>query len=383
MKKENLIIMQIPFNKPSIAGNEIDYMLEAISRGHISGQGKYTKLSEKFLSNFFSTQTFLTSSCTHALEMCGKLLNLTEKDEVIIPSYTFVSTANAFVQSRARPVFADVNLGDLNIDINSAERLITKRTKAICIVHYGGAGATPDKFKELCDSYNLILIEDNAHGFGGKFKNKELGTFGQLSTLSFHETKNVTCGEGGAIVVNDKAYVERVKILRDKGTNRENFLQGIVDKYTWVDDGSSWVMSDLQAAFLNGQLEMLDLINLKRGHIWNRYQLELNKWAESNNVGVPTLPEYSEHTSHIYFLRFKSGEIRNKFIAYMKENGIQTLFHYQALHKTPYAKRYNPNDCPNASLVTDTLVRLPIYNSMTNEEQDYVLRKILEFKDYE
>jgi dTDP-4-amino-4,6-dideoxygalactose transaminase len=372
----------ISFNKPTTINNEIKYINDAISLGHISGNGKYTKLSENFISRLLSTQTLLTTSCTHSLEMCAKLLGLNELDEVIIPSYTFVSTSNAFAQTGARPVFADINLSDLNISLESAEKLISKKTKAICIVHYGGAGATPDQFRDLCDAYNLVLIEDNAHGFGGKYKNEFLGTFGALSTLSFHETKNVICGEGGATVINDSNFLSRAKILRDKGTNRDNFLNGLVDKYTWVDDGSSWVMSDLLAAFLYGQLEMFDSINSKRRNIWIRYKVELEQWAHYNNVFIPEYPDYIEHTSHLFFLRFESIEIRNKFIAHMKEKGIQTPFHYQALNQTPYAQKFNPTSCPNSNIVSDTIIRLPIYYSMTQSEQDYVITKVQEFKSF-
>jgi dTDP-4-amino-4,6-dideoxygalactose transaminase len=228
----------------------------------------------------------------------------------------------------------------------------------------------------------LVLIEDNAHGFGGKYKNKLLGTFGDLSTLSFHETKNIICGEGGATVVNHPKYLDRAKILRDKGTNRNNFLNGIVDKYTWVDDGSSWVISDLLAAFLYGQLEMLDLINSKRLHIWTRYKSELLDWADQNNIYIPDYPDHIEHTGHLFFLRFKSMEVRNRFISYMKDNGIQTPFHFQALHQSPYAQKFDPNLCPNSSIVSDTIVRLPIYYSMTQSEQDYVLEKVKKYKDF-
>jgi dTDP-4-amino-4,6-dideoxygalactose transaminase len=376
-------MINVNFNKPSIVGKELEYINNAILNGHISGNGHFAKLSENYLSHFFSSNALLTTSCTHSLEMCAKLLDLGPEDEVILPSYTFVSTANAFVQTGARPVFADIKLNDLNISLESAEKLITKKTKAICIVHYGGAGASPDQFRDLCDAYNLVLIEDNAHGFGGKYRNKLLGTFGQLSTLSFHETKNIICGEGGATVINDTKYLDRAKILRDKGTNRDNFLNGIVDKYTWVDDGSSWVMSDLLAAFLYGQLEKFDEIFIKRNQIWNSYKQGLAQWANTNGVAIPQYSDEVEHTGHLFFLRFASKYTRDNFITYMRENGIQTPFHYQALHQTPYAQKFNPNDCPNASIVSDTLVRLPIYYSMKQFEQDYVLDKVKEFMDFD
>jgi dTDP-4-amino-4,6-dideoxygalactose transaminase len=378
-----LIKVKLPFNEPSVVGNELNYIAKSIKEGHISGNGEFTKLAEKSISNILKTPALLTTSCTHSLEMCSKLLNFSPEDEVIVPSYTFVSTASAFAQNGAVPVFADISLEDLNINVESTEKLITKKTKAICIVHYGGAGASPDRFKDLCNEYDLTLIEDNAHGFGGKYKNQKLGTFGQLSTLSFHETKNVICGEGGATVINDIQYLDRAKILRDKGTNRDNFLNGIVDKYTWVDDGSSWVMSDILAAFLYGQLEKFDEILIKRIQIWNSYKQGLAQWATTNGVAIPQYSDDVEHTGHLFFLRFASKDTRDNFITYMRDNGIQTPFHYQALHQTPYAQKFNPNDCPNASIVSDTLVRLPIYYSMTQNEQDYVLDKVQEFRDFD
>lgn len=374
--------MKLPFNEPSVVGNELNYIEKAIKEGHISGNGEFTKLAEKSISNILKAPVLLTSSCTHSLEMCAKLLNFSPGDEVIVPSYTFVSTANAFAQNGARPVFADINLDDLNIDIGSTEKLINKKTKAICIVHYGGAGASPDMFKDLCNQYDLTLIEDNAHGFGGKYKNQLLGTFGQLSTLSFHETKNVICGEGGATLINDLQYLDRAKILRDKGTNRDNFLNGLVDKYTWVDDGSSWVMSDILAAFLYGQLEKFDEIFIRRNEIWKRYKEGISKWAQSNGVAIPEYSTEVEHTGHLFFLRFRSKSTRDSFINYMKENGIQTPFHYQALHQTPYAKRFNPHDCPNSSLASDTLVRLPIYNSLEVSENEYIIERINNFNKF-
>jgi len=373
-----LIEVIIPFNRPSFVNNEFNYIKDAMINGHISGNGKYTKLSEKFLNNFFSSQSLLTTSCTHSLEMCAKLLNLSESDEVIIPSYTFVSTANSFAQTGAKPVFADINLNDLNINIDSAERLITKKTKAICIVHYAGAGASPDQFRALCDAYNLVLIEDNAHGFGGRYRNKLLGTFGALSTLSFHETKNIICGEGGATVINEANYLERAIILRDKGTNRDNFINGFVDKYTWVDDGSSWVMSDLLAAFLYGQLKMFEKIHTRRSQIWGIYKEELTNWANKHSVELPDYSDNIQHTSHLFFLRFSTKELRTNFILHMKKNGIQTPFHYQALHETPFAQKFEPNKCPNSSLASDTLVRLPLYFSISDDELFYIIKKVKE-----
>lgn len=371
---------QIPFNKPSAVGAELHYMADAVSRGHISGNGFYTNLSESYLSRFFRSPSILTTSCTHALEMSSQLLSLEAGDEIIMPSYTFVSTANSVVLSGAKPVFADINLENLNIDISSAEKQITEKTKAIVIVHYGGVGANPDAFKELCDSYGLKLIEDNAHGFGGKYKNKYLGTFGDFATLSFHETKNIICGEGGALILNNSSFLERAKVLRDKGTNRSKFLDGQIDKYTWIDVGSSWVISDLLAAFLYGQFENFELIQRVRGRIWEEYQNGLSNWADINGVVVPRIPKFAEHTSHLFYLRFLNKLQRDRFISHMKANGIYTPFHYQALHETPFAKKFSPNYCPNSSIVSETLVRLPIYFALKESEQEYIIEKVKSFR---
>lgn len=374
-----LIKIKIPFNKPSLIQNELKYINDTFTSAHISGNGKYTKQSENFLSNFHKKDALLTTSCTHSLEMCAKLLNLTEKDEIIVPSFTFVSTANAFRQNGSKIVFADIKLDDMNIDIESVEKLITKNTKAICIVHYAGAGASPLEFKKLCDTYDIALIEDNAHGLGGKYNGQLLGTFGKFATLSFHETKNIICGEGGATIFNDKEYFERAKILREKGTNRDKFQNGLVDKYTWVDDGSSWIMSDILASVLYGQLEMFDQIQTRRAQIWNSYKDELTSWALSGNVQIPEYPDHVEHTSHLFFLRFHSKEARNNFISHMREKGIQTPFHYQALHESPFAQKFGPSKCPNSNVASDTLVRLPIYFSLADEELRYVIDKIKEY----
>lgn len=370
----------IPFNKPSVVGRELQYINDAISIGHLSGNGKYTKKSEEFLENFFKSPTLLASSCTHALEMSAKLLELKPDDEVILPSFTFVSTANAFVLSGARPIFADISLSDMNIDIRSVEKLITKKTKAVCIVHYAGAGAMPDKFSKLCKDYGLKLVEDNAHGFSAKYKSKNLGTFGDISTLSFHETKNIICGEGGALVLNDKKLLPRAQVLRDKGTNRSNFLNGITDKYTWVDEGSSWVMSELQSAYLYGQMEFLEKINERRELIWNRYALELCNWADKNGVAMPEYGKEVKHSSHLFFLRFPQEELRNQFINFMRDIGVITPFHYQALHSSPFAQRFSPVECINSEIAAKTLVRLPIYYSLTDLEQEFIIDNIQNFK---
>lgn len=292
---------KIPFNRADIGPQDLALLSKSISDGHISGSGPFTKRAETEISRTLgSNKTLLTTSCTHALEMSALLLNLKAGDEVIVPAFTFVSTASAFMLHGAKPVFVDVRNDTLNIDPEAVELAITDRTRAICVVHYGGVACEMETLSKIAKRHNLLLIEDNAHGLFAKYKGKYLGTFGSLATQSFHETKNITCGEGGALVVNDPQLVDRAEILREKGTDRTKFLRGQVDKYTWVDVGSSWVISDLLAAILCGQLERADDIYAKRMHIWNRYNSELAKWAEHNNVITPIVPDGCEHTGHVF-----------------------------------------------------------------------------------
>lgn len=270
----------IPFNRASFDGNEFAYLSEAVREGHVSGGGRFTHQAEEILSTMHGgARVLLTTSCTHALEMSALLLDLQPGDEVIVPSFTFTSTASAFMLFGGRPVFVDVDPITLNMTTDAAEAAITPQTRAICIVHYAGVGADPSGFRALADQHGLVLIEDNAHGLGGSFEEVPLGTFGELSTLSFHETKNITCGEGGALVINNPIFEERAEILRDKGTNRSKFFRGQVDKYTWVDVGSSWTPSDLLAALLVGQLERFESIQQRRHEIWERYHKGLSSWA--------------------------------------------------------------------------------------------------------
>jgi dTDP-4-amino-4,6-dideoxygalactose transaminase len=313
--------------------------------------------------------------------MSALLANLQPGDEVIVPSYTFVSTASAFALYGARPVFVDSRSDTLNIDAAKIEAAITPKTRAICIVHYGGIACEMELIQQIADRHNLILVEDNAHGLFAKYKGKYLGTFGALATQSFHETKNIICGEGGALIVNDESMVERAEILREKGTNRSRFLRGQVDKYTWVDIGSSWVMSDLLAAILYGQLLRADDINAHRLQIWNRYHTELSSWAQQNGVTTPFVPEGCEHVGHVYHLRFGSLAQRTRFIAALKEMQISAVFHYQALHMSPVGQHFGGyvGQCPVAELASDCLVRLPLFNSMTDDEQSRVIEAVQQF----
>ena len=375
-------MFKIPFNRADIGKHDIELLSESISAGHISGNGPFTKRAEEQITKTLGNdRTLLTTSCTHALEMSALLLRLKPGDEVIVPAYTFVSTASAFMLYGAKPVFVDVRQDTLNIDLDQAEAAITPRTRAICVVHYGGVACEMDRLTKLAKDHNLILIEDNAHGLFAKYRGKYLGTFGALATQSFHETKNITCGEGGALVINDASLAERAEILREKGTDRTKFLRGQVDKYTWVDVGSSWVISDLLAAILFGQLSRADEIYEQRMKIWNRYHNELQSWAAKHDVTLPTVPEGCEHTGHVYHLRFQHGVQRDKFIENLKQLGIYAVFHYQPLHLSTVGRTLGGRDgqFPVTESAGDCLVRLPLFNSLTSDEQTYIIDSIKVF----
>lgn len=366
----------IPFNRAQIAPADLELALDAVALGHTAGAGTYTHRCEQTIqSHLESSRALLTTSCTHALEMSALLLDLHPGDEVIVPSYTFVSTASAFALFGARPVFVDSDPLTLNIDPVLVEAAITPRTRAICVVHYGGVACHMEALRDITARHNLVLIEDNAHGLFAKYKGRPLGTFGSLATQSFHETKNITCGEGGALVINDPTLVERAEILREKGTDRSKFLRGQVDKYTWVDIGSSWVMSDLLAAILYGQLQRADTINGQRVAIWDRYHADLAEWADRHGVTRPHVPSGCEHVGHVYHLRFRQAEQRTRFIDHMKEHGVSCVFHYQPLHVSPVGRRFGgfPGQCPVSEHSGDCLVRLPLFNSLSVEDQSRVI----------
>ena len=372
--------MPIPFNKATITKSDQQYLQEAIDYGHTAGNGKFTKLAEELISSKVGTQkTLLTTSCTHSLEMAALLLNLNPGDEVIVPSFTFVSTASAFALFGATPVFVDSDDATLNIDPMLIERAITRKTRAICVVHYGGVACNMTRILEIARQYNLMVIEDNAHGLFAKYKGEYLGTFGALATQSFHETKNLTCGEGGALLINDESLIERAEILREKGTDRSKFLRGQVDKYTWVDIGSSWIMSDMLAAVLYGQLERNDEIQLQRMSIWKRYESELAEWAAKHEVRTPRVPVDCEHTGHVFHLRFTEGQVRDRFIAHLREREISAVFHYQPLHLSHVGLKYGgfAGQCPVSEKAGDCLVRLPLFNALTSDEQSRVIEAVL------
>lgn len=372
--------VSIPFNKPGLSGREVDLILEAILAGHLSGDGAFTRRCHDILQNALGVRkVLLTTSCTHALEMAALLLDVEPGDEVIVPSFTFVSTINAFVLRGARPVFADVRPDTLNIDETILPGLISPKTRAVAIVHYAGVGCAMDVIQEYLADRRIPLIEDNAHGLFGKYRGQYLGTFGQFATQSFHETKNFTCGEGGALLINDERYIERAEVLREKGTDRSRFFRGQVDKYSWVDIGSSYLPSEILAAFLCAQLEMRDSIQARRRQIWERYDSELAGWADSNGVRRPGVPAECEQAYHMYYLLMPDLAERQAFIARMKEKEILTVFHYLPLHLSEMGRKYGGRrgDCPIAEDVSDRLVRLPFYNGLTDEEQSRVIEAVL------
>ena len=313
--------------------------------------------------------------------MSALLARLKPGDEVILPAFTFVSSANAFLLYGARPVFVDVDESTLNIDPLLIEKAITPKTKVVCVVHYGGIGADLDKIMELASLHNLIVIEDNAHGLFSTYKGSQLGSFGNLATQSFHETKNITCGEGGALLVNDANLVDRAEILREKGTDRTKFLRGQVDKYTWVDVGSSWVMSDMLAAILCGQLERANEINRQRISIYERYDLELAEWSNKYGVLTPAHVKECTHTAHVFHLRFKQGEMRDRFVSHLAERGISSVFHYQPLHLSKVGKSLGGylGQCPVTEHAGDCLIRLPLFNTLTHADQTRVIEAVLSF----
>lgn len=361
----------IPFNRADISEIDQSFISQSIENGHISGNGKFGKLAEEFFEKSLRVRrSLLTTSCTHALEMCALLLNLKDGDEVIVPSFTFVSTASAFLMHGAKPVFVDVNEATLNIGAKNIEEAITPRTRAVCVVHYAGVAVDLDAIQSLCDKHGIVLIEDNAHGLFSTYKQRRLGSFGSLATLSFHETKNITCGEGGAILINEASYIERAEILREKGTDRSRFLRGQVDKYTWVDLGSSWVISDILAAILMSQLERSDEIQKRRRYAFDFYERELSSWATNQGFRRPVVPEYCQHSSHMYFLRLHGMDQRDRFIDHLKNLGISAVFHYQPLHLSYVGKSLGgkAGQCPVSEEAGNCLVRLPLF-SLLNESQ--------------
>ncbi len=366
----------IPFNKPYVVPGSENYLCNAVANMHLSGDGPFTKKCHALLERILGVpKTLLTTSCTHALEMAALLLNIRPGDEVIVPSFTFVSTINAFVLRGAQPVFIDIRPDTLNMDENLLEKLITKKTKAIVPVHYGGIACEMDSILNIGSKFNIPIVEDNAHGLFGLYKGRHLGTLGCLATQSFHETKNFSCGEGGALLINNSDYAERAEIIREKGTNRNRFFRGMVDKYTWVDLGSSFLPSDILAALLYAQLEQHELIQSRRKAIWDKYVSGLNNWANENDIGVPNVPPDCTPAYHLFYLVMPSLTARTKFIAMLKAKKIHSVFHYLPLHLSEMGLKFGGKigDCPTTESVSDRLVRLPFYNDLLESDQDQVI----------
>lgn len=375
--------VKIPFNRPAPLGDELELVLQAISSGHHSGDGPFTRACSELLEKKLGTpKALLTTSCTHALEMSAILLNIRFGDHVIVPSFTFVSSANAFVLRGARPVFVDIRPDTLNIDENQLERHISPATKAIVVVHYAGVGCEMDKIMEIANHYRIPVVEDNAHGLLGSYNGRPLGTFGSVSTLSFHETKNFSCGEGGALLVNAPQYVERAEIIREKGTNRSRYFRGQVDKYTWVDIGSSFLPSDLLAAFLLGQLRKAAEIQQIRRHVWESYFDGLKSWAFERGVILPQIPAHCDQAYHMFYLRMPTLEIRQNLIAHLRTRGILAPFHYLPLHLSKVGMAFGgqQGDCPVTEFVSDQLLRLPFFNSISDHDIRQVIDAVCEFK---
>ncbi|MHC4258826.1 MAG: dTDP-4-amino-4,6-dideoxygalactose transaminase [Planctomycetota bacterium] len=373
---------RIPFNKPCFEGKELVYIAEAINNGIISGDGQFTKRCHSFLEAELGVKkAFLTTSCTHALEMAAILLNIEAGDQVIVPSFTFVSTANAFAIRKAKIVFIDIRSDTLNMDEAQLEELMTPRTKAIVPVHYAGVGSEMDAILKTAGRHDVAVVEDNAHGFLGKYKGKPLGTLGSMAALSFHETKNFTCGEGGALLINDPRYIERAEIIREKGTNRSRLFRGEIDKYTWLDVGSSYLPSDMLAAFLYAQFEAKDHIQQHRRQIWQYYYTHLEPWAQKHGIRLPTTPEHCEQPFHMFYMIMPSYEDRQGMIAHLKSRGIRSVFHYLPLHLSQMGVQMGgkKGTCPVTEDISARLIRLPFYNRLTQAEQETILKAIFDF----
>lgn len=372
---------KISFNKPYLTGKEDKYIIEAVKSSKISGDGMFTKKCHEFFEKRYGfKKVLLTTSCTDALEMTAILANIQPGDEVIAPGYTFVSTVNAFMLRGAKIVFADSRTDNPNIDETIIESLITPKTKAILAVHYAGIACNMEPIMALARKHNLILIEDAAQAIDSYYKDKPLGSLGEMSAFSFHETKNIISGEGGMIVINDDKYVKRAEIIREKGTNRSAFFRGEIDKYGWVDIGSSFLPSDIIAAFLFAQVENLDDIQKKRKHIWNRYNEGLKIVAEKKGVQLPFIPDYATNNAHMYYLVCNSLEERTGLINHLKSKGIQAVFHYLSLHKSPfYNDKHDGRVLTQCDRYADCLVRLPLFYELTDAEVDTVVGEIRSF----
>ena len=374
--------LDITFNRPTLVGRELEFMREAVERMHTSGDGPFTARCRALLRRELgAADVMLTTSCTDALEMAALLLGVGRGDEVVLPSFGFVSTANAFALRGARPVFADVRPDTLNLDERRLEERIGPRTRAIVALHYAGVGCEMDAIGSIAARRGVPIVEDNAHGLFGSYRGRLLGSFGALSTQSFHETKNITCGEGGALVINDARLVERAEIVRDKGTDRQRLFRGQVDKYTWVDLGSSFALSDLLAAFLWAQLRERRAIARRRAARWERYDRGLRGRIERHGVALPVVPRHCATTHHIYHLLLPSLDVRQRLIEHLARSGILAVFHYTPLHLSRMGRRFGgrPGDCPVTESVSDRLLRLPLHHALSAGDQRRVVASVLAF----
>lgn len=370
----------IPFNKPYQTGKETCYINQALDSGEISGNGSFTKKCQNFFQERYGfKKALLTTSCTDALEMSAILADIKPGDEVIVPSYTFVSTALAFVREGAKIVFADSRADHPNMDTDTLEELITPKTKAIVPVHYSGVACEMDKIMELADRYNLLVIEDAAQGIESTYKGRPLGSIGHMAAFSFHETKNIISGEGGLLAINDERFIDRSEIIWEKGTNRADFFRGEVNKYEWVDIGSSFLPSEITASFLWAQLENLEKIQERRKQIWRRYHTELETWADSNNIQQPVIPSYADNNAHIYYLCFNNLEEREHVIERLEENDIQAVSHYLSLHNSKFCEENNyqiNRKLPMSDRYTDCLLRLPLFYELTYDQQSQIIETL-------
>jgi len=373
--------MKIPFNKPHFTGREVYHLSQAAVIGKLSGNGNYTRQCQQFFEQRYGiSKVLLTTSCSDALEMSALLSDINPGDEVIMPSYTFVSTANAFALRGARILFTDSMDENPNIDAEKIEALISKKTKVIVVVHYGGVACDMDRIMEVASRHNLIVVEDAAQALEAFYKGKQLGTIGSYGTFSFHETKNITSGEGGMIAVNDASKVNQAEIMWEKGTNRAAFARGEVEKYEWVAIGSSFLPNELTAAFLYAQLEHIDEIQQKRLQIWESYYNKLTNAGLSEHITLPVIPDYAKHNGHLFYITVKSNEIRDSLLNYLQAVGVNAVFHYLSLHNSPYFNNlHDGRSLPNAERYSSTLLRLPFYFSLTEEEIDFVVDNIRDF----
>lgn len=373
----------IPFNRSCVVGRELEYISRAVNAGQIAGDQVFSRRCQALLEDVLGVpKALVTSSCTHALEMCALLIDIQPGDEVIVPSFTFVSTAGAFALRGAKIVFADIRPDTLNLDECRLEAAITQKTRAIVPVHYAGVGCEMDEINSLASKHGVAVIEDNAHGLFGKYRGRPLGTIGCLACQSFHETKNITCGEGGALLLNDPKYIGRAEIIREKGTDRSRFFRGQVDKYSWVGIGSSYVMSDVLAAFLFGQLEVWQQTQERRRRIWESYNQQLADWAAQHEIGLPFIPSHCQQAYHMYYLVMPSPGSRQRMIEFMKARGILAVFHYIPLHLSKIGRTFGgtPGACPVSENVSERLLRLPFYNDLSDADQMRVVETVTAFE---